>query len=167
VLQHQHCSTRWLCIEWPALTGPLVCLCFTTRSDLKPGNVLLAESRLDARGFEAQLSDFGLSAIAGTLNKPAMGTAQFTAPEVFEKQTSTPASDIYSFGILLFEMIAGRAAYEGMTMRESHGRGGGAACHVGEANWDPSFVQLQHGSTATAVWLRVVRLCMIVSTHAF
>lgn len=89
-----------------------------TGRDLKPGNVLLAESRLDARGFEAQLSDFGLSAIAGTMSKPAMGTAQFTAPEVFEKQTSTHASDIYSFGIMLFEMVAGRTAYEGMTMRK-------------------------------------------------
>jgi len=92
--------------------------------DIKPDNILIC------RGIEkdiAKLSDFGISwkqrsSIDSYCNA---GTFQYMAPEQFQggPEEITPACDIYSLGIVLFEILKGRLPFEGRgfeEMRDKH-----------------------------------------------
>jgi ATP/maltotriose-dependent transcriptional regulator MalT/serine/threonine protein kinase len=77
--------------------------------DVKPGNILLTEYG------EPELTDFGIARIAGgfqTATGVITGSPAFTAPEVLEGTTPTPASDVYSLGATLFCALTGHAAFE-------------------------------------------------------
>jgi formylglycine-generating enzyme required for sulfatase activity len=72
--------------------------------DLKPANVLLT-----AEG-EVKLLDFGLAEFvdAGrTAARTAAGTPRYMAPELFHGASATPRSDLYSLGVLLYELCTG------------------------------------------------------------
>ncbi|MGW0231568.1 serine/threonine-protein kinase [Actinopolymorpha singaporensis] len=80
--------------------------------DVKPANVLLAE---DDR---ALLTDFGiarlLSASTGhTATGTAVGTAAYIAPEQVRGEPVSPATDVYSLGLVLLEALTGERAYDG------------------------------------------------------
>ena len=82
--------------------------------DLKPGNILL-----DARG-EPMVSDFGLAKWLDTASDltctlTVFGTPGYIAPEQSENAAAdlTPATDIYSLGAILFELLAGRPPFLG------------------------------------------------------
>ncbi|MBV8178268.1 MAG: protein kinase [Mycobacterium sp.] len=80
--------------------------------DVKPGNILLTEYG------EPELTDFGIARIAGgfqTATGLITGSPAFTAPEVLEGKTPTPASDVYSLGATLFCALTGHAAFERRT----------------------------------------------------
>ncbi len=78
--------------------------------DVKPENVLLAE---DGR---IKIGDFGL-ARATTANTATgsqlLGTIAYLAPELVTRGTADARSDIYSLGILLYEMLTGEQPYKG------------------------------------------------------
>ena len=73
-----------------------------THGDLKPGNILVRT--LDG---EVKVADLGL--IRHGASDDAMVTPLYAAPEVIrqENQTSDPRSDIYSFGVMLYEFFNG------------------------------------------------------------
>jgi Tol biopolymer transport system component len=77
--------------------------------DLKPGNVMLK------RDGTALLTDFGISrAVEGaTLTAAVMGTPAYMSPEQIEGGPVDTRSDIYSLGVLLFEMATGRRPFTG------------------------------------------------------
>jgi serine/threonine-protein kinase len=78
--------------------------------DLKPSNVLL-------EGGQVRLADFGIARIVGESKSTSvgmvMGTAAYLAPELIDGADPTPACDIYSAGITLYELIAGHAPFSG------------------------------------------------------
>lgn len=78
--------------------------------DLKPDNVLLG-----ADGT-VRVIDFGLAArmLEGGQAPGTVGTIQYMAPET-AAGASIPASDLYSLGLVLYEGLTGRYAYEGLT----------------------------------------------------
>ncbi len=89
--------------------------------DLKPGNVMLVPG---ADGQErAVVMDFGLARAqepAGpeartqvTESGVVMGTFDYMAPEQIRSERPTPAVDIYALGLVLFEMLEGRAPFQG------------------------------------------------------
>ena len=94
--------------------------------DIKPANVMIA-----ADG-QVKVLDFGVArrstidpdaatrvmTIAGTLAPPGaiVGTVGYLAPEQIAGQPATPASDVFAFGALLFQMITGRGPFGGDTM---------------------------------------------------
>jgi beta-lactam-binding protein with PASTA domain/predicted Ser/Thr protein kinase len=79
--------------------------------DLKPQNVLI-----DDEG-RARVADFGI-ARAGensdiTATGSVMGTAQYISPEQAQGKPTTPRSDIYSIGVILYEELTGRVPFQG------------------------------------------------------
>lgn len=74
--------------------------------DLKPGNILL-----DGRG-NAYLGDFGIAQPAAGKEPLLQGTYAYMAPEIAGEAQAAPASDIYSLGVVIFEMLAGTRPFE-------------------------------------------------------
>ena len=77
--------------------------------DLKPGNVLI-----DGRG-RARVTDFGL-AVEHDRAQSAAGTPAYMAPEQLSGFRATVHSDIYSLGLVLYELFTGKRAIEGTTL---------------------------------------------------
>jgi serine/threonine protein kinase len=93
--------------------------------DLKPANVMLTRTG-------AKLLDFGLARVTAAVGAPSgtasalptaaptlttegsiLGTFQYMSPEQLEGKEADARSDIFAFGAVLFEMIAGRKAFQG------------------------------------------------------
>jgi tetratricopeptide (TPR) repeat protein len=83
--------------------------------DLKPSNVMISPG---TGGERAVLMDFGLARGLETSTIPSdytqtgliIGTPAYMAPEQLNGQPATMASDVYAFGLLVFEMLTGRRA---------------------------------------------------------
>lgn len=76
--------------------------------DLKPSNVML-----DRKG-NVRITDFGLAAIAGSVERAEIraGTPKYMAPEQISGVSVTERSDIYSLGLVLYEMFSGKSAFK-------------------------------------------------------
>ncbi|HET6595204.1 MAG TPA: bifunctional serine/threonine-protein kinase/formylglycine-generating enzyme family protein [Anaerolineales bacterium] len=91
--------------------------------DIKPGNVLLYSKNEDigldkplSEDVEAVITDFGLVRIMNTSSQTASGTVSGTpaymSPEQARGDPTDHRTDIYSLGIVLYEMLAGRVPFE-------------------------------------------------------
>ena len=83
--------------------------------DLKPGNILFDESG------HAFVSDFGIAKLIDekgadlTLTAAVLGTPHYLAPEIATRdaRAATTASDVWSLGVILYELLAQRRPFEG------------------------------------------------------
>ena len=82
--------------------------------DIKPENVLVDTSDGQTR---LKLTDFGVARLSygGSLTRLSgvIGTPEYMAPELAEHNHGTPAADVYSAGIVLYEMLCGRTPFAG------------------------------------------------------
>lgn len=78
--------------------------------DIKTSNILLDSA------FKAKISDFGLAKLVGITNDGeasatrVVGTFGYLAPEYLRDGRATTKSDVYAFGVVLFELISGKEA---------------------------------------------------------
>jgi len=80
--------------------------------DIKPANILLTE------GGDIKLTDFGVAQIASsqmTQMTGMLGSPAYMSPEQVREQRLTTQTDIYSLGVVLYEMLAGRLPYQAMS----------------------------------------------------
>jgi serine/threonine-protein kinase len=95
--------------------------------DLKPSNILVTKSA-DAPSV-VKVLDFGIAKLAAdtlegedaselTLPGTPIGTPRYMSPEQHEGREITPATDVYSLGILLYEMLTGMAPFTGTSVVE-------------------------------------------------
>ena len=82
--------------------------------DLKPSNVML-----DGAG-KARITDFGLAGIAANIQGAEVraGTPAYMAPEQLLGKEVTTRSDIFSLGLVMYEVLTGKRAYDATTVPE-------------------------------------------------
>jgi len=82
--------------------------------DLKPANVML-----DGAG-KIRITDFGLASIAASIQgvDARAGTPAYMAPEQLAGREVTAKSDIYSLGLILYEILTGKRAFDATTLPE-------------------------------------------------
>jgi len=90
--------------------------------DVKPANILLNPSALQAIEFRAKLSDFGIAHLIDstrlTMPGTIIGTAAYLSPEQARGAAPGAPADVYSLGLVALEALTGVRAFEG-TMVES------------------------------------------------
>jgi serine/threonine protein kinase len=84
--------------------------------DLKPENILL-DCGADPAGMNVKIADFGISCEEKLCEEVGedSGTYRWMAPEMVRHQPYCRKVDVYSFGLLLWEMVSGRMPFEEMT----------------------------------------------------
>ncbi|MFT8637295.1 MAG: protein kinase [Pseudoclavibacter sp.] len=79
--------------------------------DIKPGNLLITPDH------RVKITDFGIARLADqvplTATGQVMGTVQYLSPEQASGHPASPATDIYSLGIVAYECLAGRRPFTG------------------------------------------------------
>jgi serine/threonine protein kinase len=116
--------------------------------DLKPQNIMI-----DRDGI-AQIMDFGIARsrdLKGmTENGSTIGTPEYMSPEQVEGEDIDQRSDIYSMGVILYEMVTGRTPFEGKTPMSI------AMKHVTEKPKEPKGLNMQISEDLS----RVIMKCM-------
>jgi serine/threonine-protein kinase len=84
--------------------------------DVKPGNLLLSESEV------VKLADFGIARATDqssiTQVGSVLGTAAYLAPEQARGEEAGPRADIYSLGVVTYQLMSGRLPYEASSLSE-------------------------------------------------
>ncbi len=112
----QYCDGHRLSVEERLRTLLQICeaVAYAHRSltvhlDLKPSNVLVSGEG------QVKLLDFGTSKLIdadGSLTTTVLATPAYAAPEQFRNEPVTTACDVYSLGVILFELLSGRRPFE-------------------------------------------------------
>jgi len=130
--------------------------------DIKPANIMLVPSVSNTYGIRAVITDFGLArtenidplrSISDISNKATpIGTLAYMAPEQLSGAPVTPSTDIYAFGLVLFEMVTGKRAFPSTALLS------GITQRLGGPPPKPS----EYVPNLPDCWLRAIESCLQV-----
>ena len=89
--------------------------------DLKPGNIMLTRDGIKVLDFGLARTASAAAAAGVTMTKPlttegsVLGTPHYMSPEQIEGRDADTRTDIFAFGCVVYEMVAGRRAFDGNT----------------------------------------------------
>jgi len=117
--------------------------------DIKPSNVIVTQDGT------AKLMDFGIALIAGsdrmTRTGSAVGTPQYMSPEQITRPKDIDArSDLYSLGILLYELLTGKLPFIGDTDYETHQK------HIQGIKVAPKLLNPQISEELNSIMLKAI-----------
>jgi hypothetical protein len=123
--------------------------------DVKPGNVIVEKSGT------IYLTDFGVArhAESTTTTFAGAGTPAYMAPEQIRSEAVTAETDIYSLGVLLYELLTGQRPFRGEGTGSASGGTAGERirqAHLKQAAADPRSVNAQVGEEMA----RVILVCL-------
>ena len=95
--------------------------------DLKPSNILVTQSA--DQPAVVKVLDFGIAKVTAdkldedenatsVVQTPVLGTPRYMSPEQYNGSELTPTTDVYSLGVILYEMLTGMAPFTGSTPAE-------------------------------------------------
>ncbi|MGQ9682611.1 MAG: protein kinase domain-containing protein [Anaerolineae bacterium] len=91
--------------------------------DIKPDNIMLKPEPVEGLAFRPVLTDLGLAKLLEgihlTVDGTSMGTPAYMSPEQALGEKTDARSDVYSVGILLYELLAGRLPFPIRTLTEA------------------------------------------------
>jgi serine/threonine protein kinase len=107
--------------------------------DIKPDNIMIKDEPYEGLPYKPVLTDLGLAklleGIPITREGDSLGTPAYMSPEQAQGQTTDVRSDVYSLGILLYELALGRLPFEIKTLAEA------IRYHTKEPPPSPRFVR--------------------------
>jgi beta-lactam-binding protein with PASTA domain/predicted Ser/Thr protein kinase len=117
--------------------------------DVKPGNIMLT------RTGEVKVTDFGIARAIGTGEAltqagAVLGTASYLSPEQADGRAVDPRSDVYSLGVVLYEMLTGKPPFEADSPLAL------ALKHVNEAPTPPSEICEDIPASMEAITLKAL-----------
>lgn len=83
--------------------------------DVKPSNIIIDD------GLNVKMTDFGIALVPGsdlTIDLHLIGSPAYMAPEAFRSPKISPLADIFSLGIVAYELFLGRRPFEGETIAQ-------------------------------------------------
>jgi serine/threonine-protein kinase len=112
-------------LDWVWRIGSQLCVALSAahavgivHRDVKPQNVMVLDARME---LLARLTDFGIARQVGvdlttlTATGQVIGTPDYLSPEQVLGEPGGPSSDLYSLGIVLYELVTGRLPFEADT----------------------------------------------------
>jgi serine/threonine protein kinase len=123
--------------------------------DIKPDNIMIKNEPYAGLPYRPVLTDLGLAklleGIPITREGDALGTPAYMSPEQALGQATDVRSDVYSLGILLYELTVGRLPFEIKTLTEA------IRCHTKEAPPSPRFLRPDLPITLEGVMLKALQ----------
>jgi serine/threonine-protein kinase len=118
--------------------------------DIKPDNVLLED------GGRVVITDFGIAAARASAGSGIAGTPAYMAPEQAAGEPPSAAADVYSVGVVLYEMLTGVPPWRGTTAEIFAARGAHEALELGALpDLEPAVADVVRRATARDPALRL------------
>jgi serine/threonine protein kinase/Tol biopolymer transport system component len=146
MLQDLRASSKWIVLPEAVQLVRQVCLALDyvhkqgiLHRDIKPDNIMLKGEASEGLPYRPILTDLGLAklAVGGMMTQEgtSMGTPAYMSPEQALGEKTDVRSDVYSLGILLFELAVGQLPFPAKTLSEA------IHYHVQQAPPDPRQVR--------------------------